>query len=154
MPDTVLDKGTVIEVRNGIARVSLRENAECEQCGARILCAPDASGERSLVARNSLNARIGEQVVVKESRDILLRLSLLQYGLPLLGFLLGVFIIYLSGITAFMVPIELVSFLAGLGGIAISGWYGRKWASSLAKKSDMYFEITKIYNGEDHEENG
>ncbi len=148
MSEAVFDHGIVRTVKNGTAFVAISENESCEHCGAKILCSPQGGKERGIHARNPYNACVGQHVEVSESEDLLLQLSVIQYGLPLFGFLAGVFALYLTHISLPGVAEELLYFLGGITGLGIASLFSWKWADYLARKSGFYFEITKIYNGE------
>jgi len=148
MEDAIVDEGVVKRVEKGMAFVSLLENETCEHCNAKILCAPDSSGERGVLARNSAGASVGQRVMVTESKDLLLRLSLMQYGLPLLGFLLGIISLYFLNISVPGIAVEVLYFFGGLAGLGIGGLISRVWATRISQDSSMYFEIAKIYNGD------
>jgi len=146
MGDTVFDRGVVTRLEDGKAFVSIRENEACENCGAKLICAPNAKGDRGILARNPLHASPGQAVQVTESRDILLRLSLLQYGLPLVGFLLGIFLLYSFAVQIQGIPQELLLFIGGLAGLGLSSVLAWKLVGNLAQGQTMYFEISKILN--------
>ena len=87
-----IETGIVTDLQNGCALVELNLQAACENCGAKVLCVPDENGKRSLKVSNPVNAQIGERVAISESGDFLLKVSAIQYGIPFIGFLLGIFI--------------------------------------------------------------
>ncbi|HKJ68061.1 MAG TPA: SoxR reducing system RseC family protein [bacterium] len=148
MADAVFDRGVVTQLQGEMAFVQLPGDESCEHCGARVICAPTDQGETGLLVRNPLGAKEGQEVLVTESGDLLLKLSLMQYGVPLFGFLFGVFSIYLANISVPVVPDEVLYFIAGLAGTAIGGWVAWRWAKAAGNKANMYFEISKIYNGD------
>ena len=146
MSEGIIDEGIVQRIEGDKAFVTLMENDACEDCGARIMCAPGEEGERGVLARNQIGAVIGQKVQVTESRDLLLKLSLMQYGLPLLGFLLGIFALYFSKITVAGIADEVVYFVGGLVGLTLMSAVSWKWAALASQDEDNYFEITKIYS--------
>ncbi|MCF7803371.1 MAG: SoxR reducing system RseC family protein [Candidatus Marinimicrobia bacterium] len=153
MSEAVLDKGVVKRIEGERAFVEIADSDACEDCGARILCAPNQSGERGIMAKNTAHAKVGQQVLVTETDDLLLKLSLMQYGLPLLGFLLGIFVLYSFNISLPGIPAEVVWFLGGLAGLGFSGVLSWRWARGAAQTSKHYFEISKIYaNGSTNNE--
>ncbi len=99
-------------------------------------------------ARNPLGAEVGQNVLVTESGELLLKLTMIQYGLPLIGFLIGIFGFNFWGVTLFGMPAELFSFVGGLLGLVLGGLVSWKWAYNAGKRANMYFTISKIYNGE------
>jgi len=146
MSEEILDEGIVKRIEGDKAFVVLMENDACEDCGARLLCAPNEKGERGVLAKNMAGATVGQKVLVTESRDLLLKLSLMQYGLPLVGFLLGIFMLYSMGITIAGIADEVVYFLGGLVGLALASAVSWKWAAIASQNEDNYFEISKIYS--------
>lgn len=147
MAEEIFDHGKVTRVQGEMAFVEIPPNEYCEHCGAKIICASDERGERGLLVRNPLGAKVGQEVLVTQSHNVMLRLSLMQYGLPLLGFLLGIFSLYWIPLSVAPIPIEVVYFCAGLVGLGIGGWISWNWAKKAGNKANMYFEISKIYNG-------
>ncbi len=137
-----------MRLQGDMAFVQVPRDASCEHCGARVICAPNNHGETGLLVRNTVGAREGQEVLVTESGDLLLKLSLMQYGVPLFGFLFGVFSIYLANISVPIVPEELLYFSGGLAGVAAGGWIAWRWAKAAGNNAKMYFEISKIYNGD------
>jgi len=148
MAEEIFDHGKVTRVQGEMAFVQLPRTESCERCGAKILCAPDNRGDRGLLVRNPLGATVGQEVLITQSHDLLLQLSLMQYGLPLLGFLLGIFSLYWLPLSVTPIPKEVVYFLAGLAGMGICGRISWNWAKKAGKQANMYFEISKVYNGE------
>ncbi|MBS1272585.1 MAG: hypothetical protein MAGBODY4_01732 [Candidatus Marinimicrobia bacterium] len=146
MSEEILDEGIVKRIEGDKAFVTLMENDTCEDCGAKILCAPNEKGERGVLAKNEAGATTGQKVIVTESRDLLLKLSLMQYGLPLLGFLLGIFALYFSDISVAGIADEVVYFVGGLVGLALTSALSWKWAALASQNEDNYFEISKIYS--------
>ena len=144
----IVDQGIVRRLDGDQAFVSMLENPACDDCGAKIICAPDSSGERGVMARNSSGAKVGQRVMVTESKELLLRISLMQYGLPLLGFLLGVFAVYFLDLSVIGIPVELLYFVGGLAGLGILSIFAHHWAKRISGDESMYFEIVKIYNGD------
>jgi len=148
MAEAIFDRGVVTRVAGNKAYVEIPMDESCEKCGAKILCAPGNDGEQGLPALNPLGAKVGQNVLVTESGELLLKLTMMQYGLPLIGFLLGLFAFNFWGMTLFGMPAEMFSFIGGLFGLGLGGLVSWKWAYKAGRKSNNYFTISKIYNGE------
>jgi positive regulator of sigma E activity len=146
MPDNYDDfeTGVVIKLQGDTALVELNIKTACESCGARVICAPDGSGKKRLYVANPIHAKIGNIVAISETSGFLLKLSALQYGLPLIGFVTGIFTVYYSGINISGVPPEVTSFSAGLIGLLLASYISRGWAQRLADTGHSFFSIQKI----------
>lgn len=144
MNEDSIDQGIVTRLENGRAFVSIDEQSACKHCGAKILCAPGQSGERGLLAKNSVDAQVGDYVTVSESGQLLLKISTMQFGLPLLGFLGGIFLLYFTRFDALSFPPEMWMFLGGLAGLGITSLIARQWASRIAETANDSFIISNI----------
>ena len=81
------EKGKIVEKRGEVVVVEIeKENRkECSSCG---LC---KMGKKPYIEIESeKNFNVGDSVIVEVSEDIILKSSLLIYGLPLAGFVAGV----------------------------------------------------------------
>ena len=90
---------------------------------------------------NSINGKVGDAVEISEASNVLLTLSILQYGLPMLGFLAGIFISYNMDV-AFK-PIELFQFILGMIGLGIAAGISYLIVKWIAKKPDKLYSLTK-----------
>ena len=142
-----IETGIVKELQNGNAVVELNLQAACENCGAKVLCVPDENGKRALKVSNPLNAQIGERVAISESGDFLLKVSGIQYGIPFIGFLLGIFLFYFLNLNIAGIPNELIYFIGGMIGLGLSAMISRKAAQNMAGSNQSFFAITKIIPG-------
>jgi len=144
MNEDSIDQGVVTRLENGRAFVSIDEQSACKHCGAKILCAPGQGGERGLMAKNDVDAQVGDYVTVSESGQLLLKISAMQFGLPLLGFLVGIFLLYFTGFDAFSFPPEVWMFVGGLAGLGIASLIAREWANRIAETANDSFIISNI----------
>ncbi len=137
--------GVVKEIREGRTIVELKPGEVCESCGARILCRPGSNGRHEMTVRNTLNARPGDVVELNEMGNLLLILSLLQYGLPLLGLIGGIFLINGIKPDLFSLRLELVMATGGFIGLLAGGVVARLWLERLSRTVNSIFEITAIH---------
>lgn len=144
MSDIAVESGVVKETNGDKALIQLLENEICDTCSARILCRPGAKGTKEMLVFNPLNAEIGQTVEISEIGHLMLKLSLMQFGLPLLGLVLGIFSIYLSGITVSFISIEMLMMGAGIFGLIISGSITWLWSNYVAQRVDCVFEICSV----------
>lgn len=136
--------GIVSELKDGRAVVDLNFNEACESCGAKIICVPDQKGKRRLQVENKLNAKIGNQVTIAEKSNFMLKISFLQYGLPLIGFMAAILLFSRFNIKPAGIPAELILFLAGLLGLFLSALVARKIINKIARKDTSFFKISEI----------
>ena len=139
-----LEKGIVTAIVDNDAIVEVSVQDSCESCGARMVCVPDNNGLRRLRATNPLNAHIGSQVAVTEKSNLLLALSFFQYGIPLVGFLVGIFIFSVLNPVILSLPKELILFIGGLLGLVISAYISHFFIERLAGKGGSFFTISAI----------
>lgn len=151
--DSINESGIVIKCYKNKAVVELYySNSEqdgkkkCDTCGARVLCIPADNGKRVINAYNTLNAKVGNKVVIKEDENTIFKLSMLQYGIPLLGFLTGLLGFYIIAPDTGQIPAEIIHFLGGILGLGISGIIVKYLLSQIIrkKKVDTIFSIVKI----------
>jgi positive regulator of sigma E activity len=135
---------TALQDNDAIVELSIQES--CESCGARMICIPDESGKRRIRAANLIQAEVGSHVNITEKSNFLLKVSFLQYGIPFLGFLIGIFLFYSSDLTMNPVPQELVIFIGGIAVMLISALISRFYIEKLAEGNSTFFEISKILN--------
>jgi positive regulator of sigma E activity len=138
------ETGIVTGVQGEEALVQLNLQEACETCGARVLCVPDSAGKRVLRAANPLHAKVGMRVAVSEQSGFLLKLSMLQYGIPFIGFIAGIFLLYFMPVTVASLPPELILFGGGLAGLFLGALISRQLADKIAGSGSSFFEIARI----------
>jgi len=127
-----------------MASVRVDQADLCGSCGAKILCHPEKDEFGTILVQNNLNAQVGQRVLISEKSDLLLKISILQYGIPLVGFLLGIFFVYLSGLRIKTLPPELSMFIGGLLGLLSAGIFSHFWARTIAGRGGHYCKISEI----------
>ena len=141
---TEVKSGTVTQVNGPTASVRVDQTDWCSSCGVKSVCHPEKEGFGTILVQNNLNAQVGQKVLISERSEILLKISILQYGIPLVGFLLGVFVVYLSGLGIKTLPQELCMFLGGLLGLLSAGIFSHFWARTMASRGGHHCEIREI----------
>jgi positive regulator of sigma E activity len=136
--------GTVTHTNEHTAAVRLDRPDWCGTCAMKVWCHPEKDDVGTILVQNSLNAQVGQQVLVSEKSEFLLKISILQYGIPLVGFLLGIVFTYLAGVEIRTFPEELCLFLGGLLGLFLAGAVSYVWARTMAHKGQYYGEIREI----------
>ena len=139
-----IETGIVTGLRDGQAIIELQLQPACENCGAKVLCVPDENGRRALKVSNPVNAQIGQHVAIGESSDFLLKIAGVQYGIPFLGFLLGIILLYTANISINGIADELIYFMGGLAGLGTSALLSRRLAHVMADSKQSFFTITRI----------
>lgn len=130
----------VVSLEGDLARIQIEPGTACESCGARLICAPGRGQSQYLTALNRAGARVGERVVVEESGNLLLKLSLLQYGLPLAGFLGGLFVFQLSPARAN----DLLLFVAGIVGLTLAGLLARLILRRMSRQPGSFLYVARV----------
>ena len=110
--EEIVEQGIVISSENGSAVISLSGQDKCEACSAKIICKPSDGEKRTVRAFDPFNTIPGDFVRISIKGSILLKLSILLYGLPLIIFLVGImlFVILFNESSSK----ELLSFLTGI----------------------------------------
>jgi len=142
----IIGKGIVRFVQDETALVEVPDLDACTHCGIKMICGRGARKQGMLRAGNVLHATVGQMVGLTEYRGILVRVSFMQYAVPLLGFFLGVFIPYCSGLSIPAVADELVLFSFGLSGLFLGGAISWKWMLRLTRLHKHLFQISAIYS--------
>ena len=136
-----MESGIVKEITGDNAIVRLERNDSCKKCSARIICRPDSEGFREARALNLINADVGDQVEISESGNFLLILSIMQFGVPLLGLISGIFLLNAVDLSVFSLPKELIMSIGGLVGLLAGGFITWIWAKYIAGKKTSVFRI-------------
>lgn len=144
MADTESEVGFVENVYEDRAVINLSESDACKSCSAKILCRPDRSGQRKVVALNKIKATVGQRVYIEEMGNMLFKLSMMQFGIPLVGLLLGIFLAYQFKWIIFNTPPELSMSIFGFIGILLGGLISHFWARKKASKTSIIFEVKSI----------
>lgn len=142
MSDQVSDTGIVTNINGNYATIIIDMDDSCKTCGIRFLCSPGSDKDKIITLENTIDAKVGDRVAISEASNILLKLSFLQYGLPLIGFLLG--IIIAIQFTINLQPVELYQFLCGLLGLGLAGVISYMIIKGMAKKPGKYLKFEKI----------
>jgi sigma-E factor negative regulatory protein RseC len=133
------ETGTVIEVMDRTALVSTQAKGVCHSCSARGICHMSGQKETMEVeAWNRLGAAVGDRVQIRISGRSALTAAFLLYLVPLLGFLVGVWIGQkVTGNQVWAVVIGLGFLAAVYGGIRILD-------RRIDRSARMRPEITRI----------
>jgi len=140
MNSATSDLGVVIDVNGEIANVELLAEESCEHCAAKIICKPRENDKHNIPALNSINAKIGDKVIVSEVENLFLKLSLIQYGIPLVGFLCGLFCAFWIKPQIY-IPQEIAMFLSGIIGLTVSFIIAKYFIQKITLGKSYCFEI-------------
>jgi len=83
------EKGRVIKVENGMARVEMERTSICARCG---ICLQSSGDKPILYIKDSLGARPGDKVLVSVESKEVLKAAFLIYLFPLFGLVAGYFL--------------------------------------------------------------
>ena len=129
------EKGRIVEKRGKVVVVEI-EKENRKECSSYGLC--KMGKEPYIEIESEKNFDVGDSVIVEVSEDIILKFSLLIYGLPLTGFVAGVL---LTGLFKNHTMKVIIFFL-----IFGSGWYiGLKLTNKLHRRYKP--EIKLFYLG-------
>ena len=136
--------GTVTHVNGRMASVRVDQSDWCSRCGVKIWCQPEREEFGTISVQNKLDVQVGQRVLISEKSKYLLKISVLQYGIPLIGFVMGIVLVHASGLKIETLPAELCMFLGGVLGVILAGIFSNFWAKSIARKEQHYCEIKEI----------
>lgn len=132
--------GIVTDKKDGKVHIRIEEDTSaCSGCAAHALCGKKDCSDARIVLNDRHDLKVGDEVSIEEKDSILIKTSLLAYGIPLLFFAAGVFLGLLFPET--VLPKELLQFFSGCLFLAVGGILGRKLAKSLSRRIDKYFSI-------------
>lgn len=90
------EEGLVIKMGapgSGTAWVKTTRTSACESCSSRHVCQTDGGGkEMEVEARNSVDARVGDRIVLSIQTSSLLKATFLLYVFPILAMIAGAWI--------------------------------------------------------------
>lgn len=129
------EQGVIREIDNSQMAVVFEQGDACESCGLKVVCSPGDRSERMLKLPKQEGLVVGQRVRINEIRDLEFRLAMIQFGLPMLAFILGLFPGYFFPIPG-IVP-ELSGFLVACIWVAASFFLARRMVQQV---SDNIFE--------------
>jgi len=120
------ETGKIIEEKGPLAVVLIdkKEKQSCEKCG---LCTSGKNGLLYIEAENSIGAKLGEKVKIEIIENQLFVASFFIYGIPLIGFILGIIISSFISKKTFKVIVFLICFICfQLFGLYLAEKLGQK----------------------------
>ena len=128
--------GRVFQITATRVEIELAENSACTTCSLSIVCKPGKEQQRRISLPNPGDLHANQIVHLEENSSLTLKLAALQYGVPLVGFLIGIFGIYaLDGGPLWATLGGLVGLAAGAG---IAYARIRYWVTS---RTPQFFRI-------------
>lgn len=132
--------GTIKEKKDGRVVIQIDENMNaCKGCAAHALCGKKDCSDAQVILKDREDLKVGDQVLIEERENILIKTSLLAYGIPMVFFVGGIFLGLLIPETS--VPKELLQFISGCLFMVLGGFSGRWLAQRLSRRLDKYFLI-------------
>ncbi|MEA2077082.1 MAG: SoxR reducing system RseC family protein [Candidatus Marinimicrobia bacterium] len=133
-------KGIISDKRNNKAYIRIQEdNTACAGCAAHALCGKKDCDDAQIILNDRPDFHVGDAIEIEEKQNILIKTSLLAYGIPLVFFAVGVLGGQYIPVTNF--PIELLQFACGCLGLLAGGFLGRYLAQRISRRIDKYFTI-------------
>jgi sigma-E factor negative regulatory protein RseC len=137
------ETGQVVGLEDRYALVELEENEACKGCGARALCLPGDSKKRLRVL-NSIEAEVGDGVALELDHSQQLKMAAMHYGLPLVGFVLGVLLgalFFSKPVGGF--PVEIGQFLCGVVLMMLCGVRAHYWSKRFSGEGVEFAQMTR-----------
>ena len=143
------EQARVIAVSDDVAEVATLRHSACGDCAAQSGCGTSLLAawfpQRQLTFRlhNRIDARVGDTVVVGLNEGALQRSSLLLYGLPLAGLLVGA--ITGERFSASLTwPSELGGVIGGLSGLIAALWVVRRESERRVRSGENAVRLLRI----------
>ena len=112
------EKAIVVENKKNRAKVEIRRTSACDGCKG---CSVGREGKALRVwAKNYVGARVGQIVEIELSAKTFLSATLIAYGIPLLAFLLGIFLVFKFSKPLNIFAVEPFSLFVGLALMSFS----------------------------------
>jgi len=142
MSEMMQESGIVTKLYGDTADVIVERKGGCEGCASSKICNSLGDGSVLISARNSINAELGNRVVVSISSRGLLFASAVIYVIPILGLLSGILVGRRFPSENFS-P-DHVSFFFGILGLVFAVIGASVYSRKLENKSSMIPEITEV----------
>jgi sigma-E factor negative regulatory protein RseC len=85
------DKGVVTTRLGDTVSVILQSHEDCASCSLAQFCVSSRSPSSTVMVTTSFDVAPGDMVEISIDDSLILKVSAIMYGVPLLGFLVGVF---------------------------------------------------------------
>lgn len=144
----IREQGVVVSLDDGSVWVSIQRHNTCQSCSAKSFCGTSViaklmGGEpRKIKVPNTINAAIGERVLITIPETHLLKSALFVYMLPLLAMLLGAVLLD-SGFSGWPVG-EFASVLGGVLGLLVGFMTVSYCAHRVQKPPKLGLAITSV----------
>jgi len=141
-----VDTGIVVSRQGSFVRVVVQSREACDSCALARFCTSTREPGSTLTANCTIDVSPGDRVEISLDDSLILKVSAIMYGVPLLAFLAGVFGGYgfsmlagLRGGSAAAVPIGSGFALLALG-IAVS--------RAMARRLSVTGKVTQVMSRE------
>ena len=132
----LFSEGQVVAEKGRFILVKTQSQTSCGGCQSESGCGTSAlaklfskTGRAPMQVENTLNAQLGDQVILKLDESRLVWHAFMAYGVPLMGLFVFALLLKWTGLVLLgttEVQAELMSILGGIFGV-YSGWLFTKW---------------------------
>lgn len=137
--------GLVLQKDRKYVTVELFSSEACDKCAARVLCKATETGKRVVKAISEAEINIGDAVEIEQIGRNVLKISLLQYGIPLGVFIITIISFYsLLKIRLSHGMSELVAFLSATAIVIITGFIIRAIFGKISRESLPMFKVVRV----------
>jgi len=138
----MIDKGTVLSTKKGLAEVEVNCFSVCHDCSAHALCIGHSRSKGLLSVKNPLRASAGDHVSIEVPEEKYSRSLIILFGGLLAAVLLGLASGYLISVFT-AVSAEPASLVGTLAGLLTGIWVLYKYFQNENKRN-LYPSITEI----------
>jgi len=143
--DSDKEIGIIVDKNGDSVTVELVQTGECDNCSGRFLCNIGGNGKRKIKIKYDGQISSGELVEIEKVGQNILKISLIQYGIPLLFFISSISLSYslLKTKISDGYP-ELISFCVGIFVVILSGFLIKYIFSKISRKDLTMFKIVRV----------
>ena len=138
------EEGIVMEVWDGLAKVSIIAKSACEKCASADVCHPGGD-DSYMEATNPLGAKKGQKVKVVLAPQVYLKASIILYGIPMAVFVAAAIIGKNAGLKyGEAAQSDLWAFLSGMTFMLVSFFFIQRYNKKVEKTQEYKPVIVEI----------
>lgn len=143
-----IEIGEVVQVFHETVQIRIEQQENCKACGAKSSCHSNASDnlkEKFVTALDPFGLKVGQRVKINLDSKNLVKASIIIFGLPLIGFFLGVAAgTFIANMDAYKDYVDLCSIIGGFSGMAIAIIILRIYNKKLEKSNKFYPNVVEL----------
>lgn len=143
-----IEIGEVVQVFHKTVQIRVEQQEKCGTCEAKSSCHANDSNklkEKFVTALDPFGLKVGQRVKINLDSKNLVKASIIIFGLPLIGFFLGVASgAFIAKMNAYKDYLDLCSIIGGFLGMAIAIIILRVYNKKLEKSNTFYPNVVEL----------